>query len=114
MPSAMLATAELANCGRDAPREALHRLIEEATPEVVGFRFSPPPGAIMAVALDWQAVVGVGASLYTLADAFWHGYERFVRPRLKTGRNGQPQPFLFVSVARPGTDMERCLSSGRA
>jgi hypothetical protein len=100
MSQALLVGGALANCGSGALQEEFLEFLLQKTPDLTVFRLVPPPGRVMAAALDWQGVLGTGADLIAYASALWAAYDRFVKPLLKK-RNRGPQPFLFATVRRP-------------
>jgi hypothetical protein len=95
----MIIGGSLANmAGRDQTDAFLATLKQELHQERI-FKLSPPPGRMMAAAIDWQ-IIGRAADLLTIAAALWAGYRRFVLPLLKEGKNDGPG--LFLMLQNPG------------
>ena len=103
MPSELLVTAALANCGREALSREVMEEIASDVPGVMVFHYRPRPGDNLQVraALDWQAVLGTAADLLAFAGAIWAAYERFVKPR-RERHKGLHKPFLFLQVWHRG------------
>lgn len=99
MPSELLVTAALANCGRDAPKREFMESVATEVPGVAVFRQQPRPGGNLEIkaAVDWQAVLGTAADLLAFAGLIWAAYERYVKPRREKHQGGQ-KPFLFLQV----------------
>jgi hypothetical protein len=85
----------LANTGGEVSSNDLLTFLKENTQDVEYYRFSPPPGSIVAVAFDWIAVLGVTASSIEIARALWAAYRKFIKPLKEKGRDSS---FLFVAV----------------
>jgi hypothetical protein len=100
VPSELLATAVLANCGRDAPQREFMESVATEVPGVAVFQQQPRPGGNLEIkaAVDWQAVLGTAADLLAFAGLIWAAYERYVKPRREKHRGGQ-KPLLFLQVS---------------
>ena len=85
----------LANTSGEASSEDLLLFLKGKTDGVDYYRMAPPPGSTMGAAFDWQAVLGVTASVLAIGQALWAAYVKFIKPIRDRGSN---DAFLFVAV----------------
>ena len=85
----------LANTSGKASSEDLLHFLKPRTDGVDYYRLAPPPSSTMAAAFDWQAVLGVTASVLAIGQALWAAYQKFIKPLRDSGSS---DAFLFVAV----------------
>ena len=95
MKTEILLGGALANTSGETSSEDLLLFLKGNTDGVDYYRLTPPPGSTMGAAFDWQAVLGVTASVLAIGQALWAAYVKFIKPLRDRGTS---DAFLFVAV----------------
>lgn len=95
MKTEILLGGALANTSGKTSSEDMLLFLKSRTEGVDYYKLSPPPGSTMAAAFDWQAILGVTASVIAIGQALWAAYQKFIKP---LRNNGSSDAFLFVAV----------------
>ena len=69
-----------ANAGEAFSRDELLEFLGSEIPDLEFYKYKPKAGTIMAVGLDWIAIIGTTASIVTIGQVLWAAYQKFVKP----------------------------------
>lgn len=95
MRNTLTLRAALANTGDPLASDALQTFLSDNTSGVAFSKRKVQPGLILNDAFGWQAIIGVTASVLTIAQALWAAYKKFIVP---VRAKGKKNAFLVVQV----------------
>jgi len=86
----------IVNCtDRDKTDELLDYLVNMLK-EIELYKLKPKPGSLTATAFDWQIMIGTTASIYTIGQALWYAYRKFIKPIREKNQNSSTD--LYINI----------------
>ncbi|KAB0663500.1 hypothetical protein F6V25_16575 [Oryzomonas japonica] len=92
----MFIQGALANVGREITTDELLRYLSSNIPESEFFKLQPPPGTMMAAAIDWRCLLYDAAAIATIGQVLWGAYVEFVKPIHDKNQNSDAAIFIQI------------------
>lgn len=93
----MLLQGAIANASQEVNTDEFLAFLADELPQAAFFKFQPPPGKILAAAIDWRAVIMDTASIITIANGLWQAYDRFVKPIHESNPSSNAAIFVMIT-----------------
>lgn len=106
----MFIQGALANVNREVSTDDLLRFLSDEVPEGIFFKFQPPPGRIVAAAIDWRALLYDAVAIATIATALWGAYDKFIKPihEMDHGSNSA----IFIQMKNKAGESDQFMIGG--
>lgn len=96
MKRELILGGSLANTGDKVSTDQLMSFLSSNQNNIDFYQLKPPPGVIMAAALDWQAIIETSASILGLGKALWAAYKKFIKPIREKDNNSAAGLYIVI------------------
>ena len=100
MEKKLIIYGALANLGIDQSEELLFNFFQDNISGIEILKSSRGPN--IKNALDFQALINIGADLASIASVIWMAYDKFIKPKKQEDKS-KNEPFLYIQI-KSGND----------